>query len=513
MPKRDLVKRIDLDDRAGKGALTSGRAASKQYATYVVAASNSTPAGKAAADYTCDGVSDDVEINAALAQAAGAARVLLLEGTFRLASGLTIPDSTRLEGQGEGTILQCPDGNINVAGLGNDSSLCNLRINGGASGSQYGAWAYLQHGCLVDGVVFSAIRNSFVNFQYCYNSHVVNCRIVDSTANSHSFLIGCNNCSFSNNLVYNCASIIIRGGWNNVINGNTLHTIADGFQVYDALDEPGNDYYPERSTTFVGNSFTDASGAGISIDEVERCAITGNSFDHCDQAIIVSAGAKHNVISGNTIGDSISNGMYIGDCLHNLITGNNVSGSQAENIVVDGDAEQNMIIGNLIRKVLNVQSITAAGPFTATYGIRMTTAAGKVNFVLDNDLRDGGSTANYADTNGANIYQEPGKLSTGTATALTIASDAITVGDSSLIRLLPQTGTADDLATINGGYDGQLIVLRTATSGDTITVKDGTGNLQLAGGDFAMDSRNDKLTLIYDADLSQWSEVARSNNA
>ncbi len=70
---------------------------------------------------------------------------------------------------------------------------------------------------------------------------------------------------------------------------------------------------------------------------------------------------------------------------------------------------------------------------------------------------------------------------------------------------------ADDLIAINGGTEGQIIVIRSATGGgnDTVTVKDDTGNLLLVG-DFVMDDVSDTLMLIYDG--SNWLEISRSGN-
>lgn len=81
-------------------------------ATVVVAASNSSTKGKQAADYVCDGVADDVEINAAIAQVATlGGKVSLFEGTFNIASSINITASNIvLEGQGMGTVLRLADG-------------------------------------------------------------------------------------------------------------------------------------------------------------------------------------------------------------------------------------------------------------------------------------------------------------------------------------------------------------------------------------------------------------------
>jgi hypothetical protein len=72
----------------------------KPYATLVVAASDSVATAAASADYVCDGTGDQVEINAALAALGGPGRVVLLEGTFHLAEGITMSSGAALVGQG-----------------------------------------------------------------------------------------------------------------------------------------------------------------------------------------------------------------------------------------------------------------------------------------------------------------------------------------------------------------------------------------------------------------------------
>ena len=67
------------------------------------------------------------------------------------------------------------------------------------------------------------------------------------------------------------------------------------------------------------------------------------------------------------------------------------------------------------------------------------------------------------------------------ATEKTIASDAITATQAAH-KLQPETSTADDLATINGMDEGDILVLYVSDAGtDTITIKHGTGNISCAG--------------------------------
>ena len=67
-----------------------------------------------------------------------------------------------------------------------------------------------------------------------------------------------------------------------------------------------------------------------------------------------------------------------------------------------------------------------------------------------------------------------------------------------------------DTLTASGVPTGHQVTLRAADSGDTITCKDGTGNLVLAG-DFDLDHVSDRIVLEYDG--TNWVEISRSDNA
>ena len=95
-------------------------------------------------------------------------------------------------------------------------------------------------------------------------------------------------------------------------------------------------------------------------------------------------------------------------------------------------------------------------------------------------------------------------------TTLTIASGAVTA-TRSFHLIAGEGGAADDLVTINGGSDGQILVLRASSDSVTITVKS-TGNIVTSGSDMALDNANDTITLMYDSNLTKWLELARSNN-
>jgi len=110
------------------------------------------------------------------------------------------------------------------------------------------------------------------------------------------------------------------------------------------------------------------------------------------------------------------------------------------------------------------------------------------------------------------LTQVDDRLITSSAIDLQISSGVITIPSSySLARISVESGLSDDLDTINGGVDGQRIVLSAKNTLQTVVVKDNTGNIQCAG-DFSLDSDMDTIELIYNADNSKWVEISRSNN-
>ena len=93
-----------------------------------------------------------------------------------------------------------------------------------------------------------------------------------------------------------------------------------------------------------------------------------------------------------------------------------------------------------------------------------------------------------------------GSFAPATGTSLTIASGVVTVAQMKHV-IAAETGTADDLdtitvdSTIGSGYQG-IVILR-ADTGDTITLKHGTGNIALPGSIDVSLSGQAVLMLVY----------------
>ena len=95
--------------------------------------------------------------------------------------------------------------------------------------------------------------------------------------------------------------------------------------------------------------------------------------------------------------------------------------------------------------------------------------------------------------------------------SVTIASGVITVTGANAFIDTEGSASTDDLDTINGGSSGDILICTANNGSRTVVLKDGSGNLKLAG-DFSLDTINDKIVLIKNSS-GNWCELSRSNNA
>ena len=91
-----------------------------------------------------------------------------------------------------------------------------------------------------------------------------------------------------------------------------------------------------------------------------------------------------------------------------------------------------------------------------------------------------------------------------------IGFEEVTVLDGAITRtqinhkIDTEAGAAtDDLVTINGGVDGEIIRLTCVSESRVVTIKDSTGNIYL-GGDYDLDLLSTVKELIYIGETSTW---------
>ena len=105
---------------------------------------------------------------------------------------------------------------------------------------------------------------------------------------------------------------------------------------------------------------------------------------------------------------------------------------------------------------------------------------------VDRNIKVSGTTESLITAN---------KLIISKGSNLTISSNSITPTHS-FHSLVPQSGSSDNLDTINGGVNGQILILSRASG--TITIRHDQDNIFTVGeADFAMNTSSDTAVLLY----------------
>lgn len=369
------------------------RSAHRPPGIVVVAASDTPDAKRRGAQYRCDGVADQVEVQAAIDSIPDGGKVLLLEGTYNLTATVNLIADLILEGEGRATVVS-KSGNspaiqaTNVAGV----IVRDLLVDGPGTAQTSG------HGVVLSGVTDGAVEG--VEVTDCRDGirltgssarcRVTRCRVrvcnvgiragdtndtgADLAVVDNLVGLGAGNAPTSegistrvprtqimNNRLLNCTGIAIQviaglPGANdcavvgNFIRGDGAGNPADGIRVA-----------PDR-VLVQGNTVLQV-GVGLRFTGGARCVVVGNLFDLSWNSAIVTAGGYH-LIVGNHI-------LRSGQQTHNTFAAVRVQGTkesiQANAIKHAGEAVQ------------------------AIYGISIEGAVDA--FVTDNDLRESGFTA------------------------------------------------------------------------------------------------------------------------
>lgn len=126
------------------------------------------------------------------------------------------------------------------------------------------------------------------------------------------------------------------------------------------------------------------------------------------------------------------------------------------------------------------------------------------DFVLNDQNRVAVFVRNPTTGKYTSVNRNTGNLWLTDSIDATISSGSITPSQTKL-RLLPESGTADDLATIINSAGLDMVVLSVKTVGHTITVKHNTGNIYFDNGlDLVMDDQNQMLVLFWNDWVGRW---------
>lgn len=259
----------------------------------------------------------------------------------------------------------------------------------------------------------------------------------------------------------------------------------------------------------------------VDLVKAEGWAITGNHFYNSTtkDLLIEDIGSKSPIIAHNIIEDGgairvngQTNGMVgPGNAWWEPLQVNFTNDGANETLTVHGDIFPKDKAGSTNSFIQNTGANSSKIVYSLGNTFFASSAAGghsatvSGEFVIVNAVTSGG----LVPYQGTAAWQPVGRLAYSSDTELTIASGAITVTRNFHTVDTEADAASDDLDTINGGADGMPLTLAANDAARTVVMKDGTGNLRLAG-DFSMDNNQDTITLIYNG--SAWLETSRSDN-
>lgn len=227
-----------------------------------------------------------------------------------------------------------------------------------------------------------------------------------------------------------------------------------------------------------GNVIANTSGEGIFAEDCSgSCAVYGNTIDTglvgFDLASGVASSGARISFSGNSLGNLTASAFRLRSAVDSFVVIDNDIKGCTTAIDVAGATSTSVIRGNRVSG--ETTSIAKSGSY-GTLQIENNIFSAAVPFSIRN---------------------------------LTIATGAITVfADWHWVDTEGAAAT-DDLDTINGGYEGRRILLFASNNGRDVVLKDGTGNLRLAG-DFTLTHTEDCIELMFRG--TTWVEVSRSDN-
>lgn len=365
--------------------------------TLMVAASNALASTIARADYQCDGVADEVEINLALAacDAGPGGRVLLSEGTFTLATPIVFPgNDLTLFGMGFNTFIDGDGlltGNHAIELVGRTNcTLEEFSIQTQDGGGKVCYCIFLNDGCngfRISGVTIVDSDHNAIHIEgtTVTDGWITNCEVMDADGSP--------------------LFIDIDGG----NNADRIHIInntfagGDGNQAGIDIEASGGNRYFE----IIGNIVRNNIWYGIDVEDLTYSVISDNDIYLNNREGLRLVDSSANTIAGNDIHQNGRGGIrLVTDCDGNVITGNNIYGNGTAGVyhgIVISVSLENVITGNQVS-------------YNNYYGIYIQessycTVTGNVVSHNVNDgvhvLGAGGSVANYNNISD-NIINENG---------------------------------------------------------------------------------------------------------
>ena len=286
-------------------------------------------------------------------------------------------------------------------------------------------------------------------------------------------------------------------GQNAAIIGNTIRG-AEGRCIFvDGVYQAGASTF---ENIVISGNITNGGTRSLDLRNVNGATVTGNTFKGAgagifsDQPLSGTIRVANNNILSTGVGISLAGTMTNADVDIQNNTLADLTGAAIS-------------LGVAVKR-FEIQTNIIDGCTTAF----VTNGAAEHSIIVDNNGNGttGAWTKNGTYSGGAWYARNRLPSSSVTVRTLTIAAGVVEIfGEWHYIDTEGLAAT-DDLDTINGGREGDVISIRAADSNRTVVMKDSTGNLQL-NSDFALDNAQDSINLQKIGNT--WYEISRINLA
>ncbi len=328
------------------------------------------------------------------------------------------------------------------------------------------------------------------------------------------------------------SAIAVKGDCGNTtVTSNSVYGNIDANSAALAFFDQADTYTSSlgRDIVVTGNTIRDAQQTSIFIDGARagglddfKNAIISNNV--CDGGVRGIHFRNINTlrIHGNVISATTGVAVFGEDCSGDVAIASNTLAGGLVGLDVSGttsaarfNVSQNQVssfTAAALRLRSSVESFQMAGNEITACAIAFDTrGASQASSITGNRVRGEttvwGKSGTYGDlTWHGNITSVALAFATRT---LTIATGVATVFSDWHYVDTEGAAATDDLDTLNGGHEGRRVTLFAANNARDVVVKDGTGNLRLAG-DFTLTHADDSIELIYVG--TSWREISRSDN-
>lgn len=246
-------------------------------------------------DYLCDGVADNVQINAAIqALPAAGGEIKILDGTYNLASKIIVDKN-----------------NVLISGCGFSTVLSK-----GWSATVYEGIITLSAAskCCIEKLRFSGGSDNFISAIYlgaaCDENIISNNNITGLT--SGVTILSSSNNIISNNIISGCLQygVQIKSSSENVVSDNRVKNCSRGIDIDSSqyIVVTGNSCYARdygihtnaSDWNVVSGNICRGATTGIELSNFSYGAVSGNNCSNNDIGIRLSFNSHVNTVSGNT---------------------------------------------------------------------------------------------------------------------------------------------------------------------------------------------------------------------